>query len=262
MLIDLTAPQPLLSIGKNQKLLANVSLNPILADKLGKYTSIFFKDAQQASGLVNVTVTECQNVPLGDLIKRQNNGRAKVDVRVSELRIDGPAVRIITQLAQMGSQGIVGEIRESDLVYQGRGFTQSQVNIFLTRKGVQLPLRFAGRVALDDLSLHEAAISIPQQLFGSDEVARIFPNGIQLPVTGTIDHFKIDTSNFVKQNAEGLIGGLINPKKKNDASSTQRGAQPGGPPDIGGLLQDVLGGNKKKDDQSQPANPPSKKKKK
>ena len=104
-------------------------------------------------------------------------------------------------------------------------------------------------------------VSIPPQLFGSDDLTRIFPQGMKLPVTGTVEKWKIDTSAIVKQNAAGILGGLIPGNKKNDSTSTQPGGQK--PNDLGGLLQDVLGGQKKNQpsDQPQPAQPPKKKKK-
>jgi hypothetical protein len=104
-------------------------------------------------------------------------------------------------------------------------------------------------------------VSIPSQLFGSDELTRIFPSGMKLPVTGTVDNWKLDTSNILKQNASGILGGLLNGNKKDNTGSNN--ATGGNKKDVGGIIGDILGGNQNQQQQQpeQPAPPPKKKKK-
>jgi hypothetical protein len=260
MLVNLTTPQPLLSIGKNQQLLKDVQLNTILADRLGKFASVLFKDPQRASGQIDLSVIECDGVPLGDLIARRNNGRAKIDLKIRDLQLDSPALKLLAAATQMGQNGITGEISGSGLVYRGPegGITHSEVNIFLNRKGTPYPLSFVADINLDSFELHNAFISIAPQLFGSDDLTRLFPSGMKVAVTGTVDKFKIDTASILKQNIPGIIGGVLGGNKKDDATGQKQ------PNDLGGLLQDVLGGKKPDEqpkDQPPPSSPPKKKKK-
>src|SRR5207302_2894957 len=114
-------------------------------------------------------------------------------------------------------------------------------------------------------ALHNGVISISPQLFGSDQLTRVFPQGMKIPVKGTVDSPKLDTSGLLKDNAAGIIGGLIGGNKKNDKNDA---TSPGGqkqPDNLGGLLNDVLGGNKNKDNNNPPPSdqtPPTTKTKK
>src|SRR5205823_11479001 len=119
-----------------------------------------FKDSSEAGGLLNVTVVECDKVPLSEAIKFHNNGKAKLTFAIKDLRLDGPVPRAIAALCQLGNEGIVGEVRDSSLSYAD-GQTLSDLSIFLTRKGVQVPLRFSGGIGLEKLDLRNAVMSIP-----------------------------------------------------------------------------------------------------
>jgi hypothetical protein len=262
--VDLTAPDPLLSIGKNQQLLSEVPLNPVLADRIGKYASFLFKDSSQASGLMSVTVLECDRVPLGELIQKPNSGKAKVVMAVRDLRLDGAVARALGQVAQLGSEGIVGEVRDSSVTY-ANGQTVSDVSIFLTRKGTQVPLRFTGGIGLANLSLRDAVFSIPPELFGNDELVRAFPGGIKLPVTGTTEKYKIASlASIAKQNLPGVLGGVLQDAlggKKKDEPRQGTTTKPAPSPEpsrdpLGGLL-DQLGGLKKKEAKPAETPPPA-----
>ena len=54
----------MLGIAKNHKLLEQIRVNPVLADSLGAGNALF-KDASQATGLLDVTIVQCDKVPLG-----------------------------------------------------------------------------------------------------------------------------------------------------------------------------------------------------
>jgi hypothetical protein len=246
-----------------------VKLNPVLADAMGKFASFLFKDAKEASGLMSVSVVECNNVPLGDVIAQDTKGAAKLLVSINQLRLDGPVPRAIAQVAQLGGEGIVGEVKDSSIGY-ANGQTTSDIAILLTRKGVQVPLRFTGGIGMGSFDLRNALLNIPPQLLGSDELVRAFPQGIKLPITGTTEHYQIaDVGKIVQQNLGGVIGGIIGGqinKDNKDDKKTSPSTKPSNdkPDPLGGLL-DALGGNKKQSDKptgDQPISTPKKKPKK
>jgi len=170
--------------------------------------------------------------------------------------------KAVRELAALGLPADLGLESVGHVAFTG-GTAHSQLSILLNRKNQAYPLSFTSDINLDNLELHNALFSIAPQLLGSDELTRLFPDGMKVGVTGTVDKFKIDTSSVLKQNLPGILGGALGGNKKDNA---QPGGQQKNPNDLGGLLQDVLGGNKKdqQDQQQQqppPQQPPKKKKK-
>src|SRR5207237_1688345 len=116
---------------------------------------------------------------------------------------------------QLGGEGIVGEVRDSSIAY-ANGQTNSDIAIFLTRKGAQVPLRFTGGIGLDKLDLRDAVLSVPPQLLGNKQLAQGFPQGMKIPITGTTEHYKIaDLGKILKSNLGGVLGGVLGGNKDN-----------------------------------------------
>jgi hypothetical protein len=223
----------------------------LLAEKLGKNFAFIFNDSQQAEGLVDVTVVECRDVPLGELLKSHTSrGSAKLTMSVSNLRLDGPIPNAIAQIAQLGNQGIVGNIKDSTITY-AKGQTFSDISIYLTRKGVQVPLKLTGGIDLTSNSLLNMITTIPSELFGSDEFLKAAPNGIPLGWRGTTLKYTPDLAGTGKKIAEiqakAALGNLLGGNKKDDSKSPRGGAttQKSNDP-LGGLLDQLQNKDKKK----------------
>jgi hypothetical protein len=96
------------------------------------------------------------------------------------------------------------------------------------------------------MNLSNFIASVPAQLFGSDQLAKSLPDGIQLPLTGSANHPKLDTSKMLQLEAQSGLQNLLGGNKKGSStapSSTQ-------PTDAGNSLDQLLqglGDNKKKD---------------
>ncbi len=84
----------MLSVAKNHRLMQGIKLNPVMADAVGGST-LLFKDASQASGLMDVTIVECKSVPLGDLIAERPNAKASVVFSITQMKLDAPAPQVI-----------------------------------------------------------------------------------------------------------------------------------------------------------------------
>ncbi len=242
---DLTSKDMLLSTPKNQQLLKDVQLNKVMADEMGKYAAVIFKDSSAAGGLLNVVIVECDKVPLSEAIKSRNNGKAKVTVAIKNLNLDGPVALAIASLCQLGSDGIVGEVRDSYVSYADAQ-TLSDFSIYLTQQGVQVPLRFSGGIGMEKLDLRNAELSIPAELIGDKTVARGFPQGIKVPITGTTEKYKIaDIGTIIKQNVGGIVGGFLGGDKNQSTTNNATGDNKGGN-DLGNTINDLFGGSKKK----------------
>jgi hypothetical protein len=266
--MDLGQPSPLLTIPKNHKLLQSVRVNPVLAGTLGA-GNVLFKDATQANGLLDVTVVECDAVPLGDLITHATSANATISYSISDLSIDGPVPQVLSSVLPLGGQGIHGGIQDGKLTLaNGEVNNDFALNIIryvqptpvagqtpgqssdtgatsatpTDSSGTQLvpvnlPLKFSGGVSLATGALKSFLVNIPQGLLPS-QWASVFPNGLAVPFTGSSGHPTLDIQKAVAENAgSSLLNGGAN-----------------GNGGVGGLLNGLLNKHKK---QPQPASPDS-----
>jgi hypothetical protein len=164
---------------------------------------------------------------------------------------------VLAQVAQLGNEGIVGEVRDAVVVLND-GFSKSDLPITIERKGAGQILRFSGTIDLATNKLmSDYVVNIPSGLLGSDELSRILAGGIALPMKGTLSSYSIDTSRLLEAQAKATIGGLLGGGQQGQAQKpgsksapTTQQQQPANP--LGGLLEQLT---KPKEDQ------PKKKKK-
>lgn len=264
LMLDLGQPSPVLTIPKNHKLLQSVRVNPVLAGTLGA-GNLLFKDATQANGLLDVTVVECDAVPLGDLITQAASANATILYSVSDLSIDGPVPQILSSKLNLGGQGLHGGIQngkltlangevDNDFTFNiiryvqptpvaGQTDTSGATSATPTDTSaaqlvpVNLPLKFSGGVLLASGALKNFQVDVPQGLLPS-RIASAFSGGLFIPLTGTTDHPTLDIQKALEENAgSGLLNGAGN-----------------GNSGVGGLLDGFL---KKKKKPPQPASPDS-----
>jgi hypothetical protein len=259
--LDLGQPSPVLTIAPNHKLLQGVHINPVLAGTLGE-GNLLFKDATQANGLLDVTVVQCDQVPLGDLLTDAKTANASIIYSVSDLAIDGPVPQVLSSVLPLGGQGIHGGIQDGKLsLANGEVDNDFALNIIRyeqpTANGqpqtdgtaaagtasatttdaqgnqlvaVNLPMKFSGGVVLATGALKNFLVNVPQGLLPA-RWASAFPNGLSVPFTGTTSHPSLDLQKALIANAGS---GLLN------------GASGGGNSGVGGLLNGLLNKHKKK----------------
>jgi hypothetical protein len=242
--LDLTHEDPLLSMPKKSRILQDVKLNPVMANSLGKFASLVMSNATEASGLLDVTVLEMNQVPLGSMIREQEKAKARLAFSVRELHLDGPVPRVVAQAIQLGGKGFNGTIKDAE-VDLANGETQSDVAILFqheaedkkTGKMVmrEVPLRFAGGIGMEKLDLRDFVLEIAPELLPS-QVRRYVPDKLTVPCTGTVDKFNIDIGKAIMKNAPaGILQGVTGGK------DGKEGDLP-----IGDILK-RLGGDKEKD---------------
>jgi hypothetical protein len=264
IVVDLTQPDPRLSVGKNQRLLRQVSINPALGNTLGKYINPVFPNSKQAKGLLDVTVQYAERVALGEALKSKDSGRARIVFSLSEMDIANPlGSLLIGGLAQgLGAGGnfagpqadtFQGQIKDAVITLEA-GRTTQDVTLSLAdpdRKDARgnpliMPLRFTGDIALADLS-QKLSVSLPVGLLTkfirNDQLEKnlniAFPSGIPLTMTGTTLQPQIDFSGVMQSFIEGQLRGRLIP-----------GGGSGNP------LEDLLRGFEKDKDRKPPERKP------
>ena len=215
--VDLTDPAPRLTIAKGTKLLSNATLNPVFADKFGAMiNNPLFVDPKEARGLVDVTVVECNRLPLDALVLKsapQNDGRAEFLFSIREVFLGNStlmeALKLAGQTEFAGS--LQGEIRESRVIIE-RGQTRQDVTIN-TGQGDR-PFRIQGSTSLQTSALN-LTFTLPPQLLRQlgptgKQAAELLPDGVPIPLGGTTRAPQLDLSRALTSAVkEGLLPGLL-----------------------------------------------------
>lgn len=231
IVIVLSHPDLPVSIGRKQKLLTGVQLNPVMAAQLGSLASVIFKDTRSASGVVDVVVMDCTNVPLADLIQGSKKAKADILYNIRELRLDGPVPGTLAGLLGWGNQGIVGKIENGSLVLKdGMAYQNMTLDLLKVvqvrdeRTGQQRPqeqwqqLMFKGGIDLEKQKFHDYSLWISSGLLLQDW-RKAFPNGATVQLRGDVsDVGSILTQTIGSLAVQGyggsLIDDLLNKKKK------------------------------------------------
>ncbi|MGN6505622.1 MAG: hypothetical protein ACTHM6_08675, partial [Tepidisphaeraceae bacterium] len=230
-------PNLLLSIGKGQKLLQQVQLNSVLAAQLGSLASVVFKDSKDASGLIDLTVVQCENVRLAELMNKQAN--ATFVYSITNLKLDGPVPSTLATLLDLGDQGFVGNIKDASLALkQGVAYQDMTIGVqkmmdqtdpqtgAKTKVATDQPIQFKGGVDLATNKFKDYSMTIANQLLLRDW-RKSFPDGATVKLTGNVN----DISSILGQSVgtlavqgygggqiDKLLGGLGNAKKKKKKS--------------------------------------------
>lgn len=255
MAIDLGQEHPRISTPKNHVLIHGMRLNPILANTaLGDVTPLF-ADPQQVNGVVDLTIVECDQLPLDNLLTEQsrtNTGRAEVLLSVSELNIVNQFANFLLGIFDqqaLAGRGLQGNIKDARITLE-RGIATQDLVFELGR----YPLAFSGKVGLANQRLMPLNITLPPTLLRmiDKNLIKYLPDGIAIPITGTTRNFQIQLDQVIpnliaeagkRALIEGLGGNRNNRNDKGQANPDQRKKDENNP--LGGL-EDLLKGNKKK----------------
>lgn len=274
--IDLGHEQPRLSIPKKQGLLANVSLNPVFAHNiLGKFLNPSFVDPEQARGLIDVTVGEVVNVPLGDLITGKNEGRAFVIMSIREVQIGNKFINDLLGRLNVDTRdgAIRSNIRDAQITIEN-GILAQDLDFALEG----FTLAFNGRVRLADQALLPLNLSIPTARLRalSEDLQKYVPPSITIPITGTTTAPKWNLDVVVQNLAveagkKALLGGALDralgrepapaPTVPGTGGATTKPAEPAKPQDpLGGLLEGIFNRARENDrDRDEEKKPPAEK---
>lgn len=213
IVVDLSAVNPTLSIGRNQPLLRRVRLTPVLAEKLGRYAGVLFADVTAATGLLDVTVERFDRVPITDLARAMGD-QNRVVLSISDLRLDGGFPSLLASAVQQiraPGGGIVGLIKDAAFqIHNGVAYA----DLTLAIGADQIPIRYTGGVNVTTLGLVDVNLNIAPQLFGWRDLVKVAPGGINVPVAGTLTDYRMPDIGTIIQRTllqGGGGGGSANP---------------------------------------------------
>jgi hypothetical protein len=198
---------PHLTIPANKKLVSKVTFNPVLAQTtLGKYVNPGFSNSKEASGLVNVTVVECRDVPFSWFKRRPGKtevtgeGRAEFVFSIDKVRVENPVLTLL-----VGGQ-VNGDIKKGTVMIE-KGTVTSDIPITINDKSV---LGFSGNVNLMTGAIKKFEATVPKSLFNATamsnlppNISRFIPENIVVPFTGTLDDPKFDPLQSLIASATG-----------------------------------------------------------
>ena len=214
ILVDLTQETPRLTIAKGQVIVKDARINALLSQALGQYFNAFFATANDADGTLDITIDHCDEVPLGELLKTDKTGKARLLLSLHSMRIINPvlgqmvksvarqmdSVRELAQLypALKGKLGgelnesntLIGEIRNGEIVLADGKISQNiTMSLVDDRKRddvvgsakppapVVMPLKITGSLTLSN-QLQNLEVNMPGRLvgkaFNSTELTNFF----------------------------------------------------------------------------------------
>ena len=203
----------------------------MLAAQLGSTASILFKDAKEASGLVDVAIAEFKDVKLADLMSK--TAKASIVYGVKDLRLDGPVPSALAAALRWGDQGIVGNIKGATLQLDN-GMAYQDMTLSLLKqveerneagakekRDTQETIRFVGGINLQNNTFHNYKLVISKGLLLRDW-REAHPNGMEIELRGKVDDINSILTQAIAQLAikgEGTkliekgLEGLIKKKK-------------------------------------------------
>jgi hypothetical protein len=178
-------------------ILKDVSINPAMSKSImGKVlNNPAFVGANQARGLVTVSILQADHLPLSGLMTQDsplNNGTAEVQYSVKELQLGSEL------LAVFGNASVSAEIDNADVKFARGRVTEDTTMMIDGNK----PLRFAGVVVLATDQFAPMTASIPTALFAhlipiNDR--QYIPDAVVVPMKGDMNHPKLELDQTIAQ---------------------------------------------------------------
>lgn len=242
--VDLAADEPRLYGPKKQRILHNVTINPVLGDSIGKFINPVFANTDRSQGLLDVTVEQCDGVALVSKWATRESGTARIALSITDLDIANPLGSLmfgkIAGILNLGglSKGeadtFKGEIRDAVVVIEN-GVTDTDLTIMLsedieatdptTGKPIiipkNMPLSFSGNIRLSDLK-QKLRVSLPPSLVGkfirvkSADMEKLFPSGVPISLAGTTTKPTVDVGDLARRLPEILLRSRLTGGKDGD----------------------------------------------
>jgi hypothetical protein len=227
------------------QLLKGVSLNPALSSSLlgSVLNNPAFSGADNAKGLVDLSILQCTGFPLSALAMEQspsNKGILKMQYSVHGLQMGSTLLQVITQ-----RDSVTGDITNAQASMEAGKVTQDTTLMLDGNK----PIRIYGVVILKTKQFAPMTIDISTALLGNSLVPnrnlmQYFPDQISLPLQGDMSHpqLKLDqvvgklvTDAAQKALLNGVLGGGQNATgtnpPANQSGATSQPANQGSPLD-------------------------------
>ena len=232
--LDLTQDPPRLFVPANKLLISRLTINPLFSNSyLAKYlNNPVFTGNNNASGLLDLTMVDCDALPLGDLVTTAlpaNTGKADIRFSLTDLHI---GLAGVSGLASVLKEDSFAASVKDGTVAVAKGRSTEHISFV----SGQYSLSFDGTVRLADealipLNLSVGPVSVfAQRVLGTHNQRTLsgLPKTLNIPVRGTVSHASIDAGAVAKE-----IAGIV---LKLEGSRFLGGDKSGDNP-LGGLLK-------------------------
>lgn len=234
--LDLTGDTMLLSMpGIDAKhphqLLQNIELNQTMARQIlgsAMTNPLFGGDSTASQGFVDLSILNCQNVPLSQLLTQQspqNTGQAEVHYSIRQMRVGGGL------LALLGvNNNTPASINNADVQLAGGKVTQDTTLTLNQAQAVHL----YGTVGLQTMGFMPMTIGIPPSLLPAQwvpnrSILAYMPDEIQIPVEGTVSNPKLRYDKvlpgLISSATQKMLLGNLTGQKPNTPGSNQNSQQ-------------------------------------
>jgi hypothetical protein len=223
----------------DKPLLTHSTINPLFTDSwLNKFVNNpVFVGAQQATGLVDVTVVRCDRVPAGSLLQQAvpaNDGTLTLRTSLTDLHVGSPQIGsllglLLRQDGAAQPDSFVANVRDATVTLAHGVATQDMT--FQTGR-YQLP--FTGDVILASQTFRNYSVGVPgaalAQLATRDpNILGRVPAVVPVPITGTLSSPHIDLAAAAGQMVQkmltnpgllaNILAGQLNPQGGNNAGA-------------------------------------------
>jgi hypothetical protein len=226
--IDLTQSPPRLTVPANKVLITHLTINPLFADSyLGKIlNNPAFIGAKEATGLLDLTMLDCNNLPLGDLLTQAvpaNTGTAHVKYSLTDVTISSP---LTSDLLPVLKQAKFDLNAKDATVAIAKGMCVEHMSLATGPYAMDID----GTVRLSDkamvplnLGVGPLAVMVEKSGVHDKNVLKVLPDRVVFPFKGTMDRFKLDTGPFAKELADASVkaaaNGLLGGDKNNNGDN-------------------------------------------
>jgi hypothetical protein len=204
--VDFTGDHPRLDTPDDHPFIRGATINPVVADSIiGRFVNPAFAGAEQARGLLDVTVVSCRGLALGSAMQSPDpavSGRAELRWTLTDLFLSQPElIAWVSKIKPnaLNENGFRGSIKDGRIVIEGgQVYSDMMLNID------EFALGFNGGIGLAQNKLVNFSVALPPSLFAAidDKFERVVPaEGYKIALTGTTD-------NWI-QNATRSIGPII-----------------------------------------------------
>ncbi len=227
--VDLTQAPPRLSTPANKVVLAKVSINPLFTKGIlaSVVNNPIFVGAQQATGLIDLSLDSCDRLPLGELVKQNvaaNDGSAHVKFSMKDVHIGVPGLTDYVDFLK--NQSFETHVTDATVVVAHGSETQHIAFV-----SGPYALGFNGTVRLADDAMVPLTLTLPisaalgKQGALDPNLKKYLPDTVPVTFTGTTTHWGLDVN--------ATAGPLLQ-------DATKKAVQGG----LGDFLGKQLGGNK------------------
>ena len=195
--IDLTAESRFLRLTEPMLILDKIHLNDTMTELLLLYTNPLFVDASETSGIASFSCAELA-IPLSAEDQAQTMIRGRFQIDSLRMRAGDFMGQLLTLLQTRDT--VTMTVHPTDFVLADNFLSYEDMQVDIDDN----PLNFKGRIGLDKTLSMTVRLPWTTDLH-SVKTGRSSQERVTVPIEGSLDHPKIDTTKFLEEQGKELI---------------------------------------------------------